>query len=153
MSTTITSYKDLQEEKARLKILAAEQKLQIKADWEIVKEEIRPSLTIASTIKAGLTRKASGVAANLGINLLADGLLKNILMAKSGGISRWLIPFLVKNYASHVVGEPESLLNRVTSIIKKKFGKKSEASSPEGTPVDNEPVKTVAPQEAGIDTV
>jgi hypothetical protein len=153
MSTTITSYKDLQEEKARLKALAAQQKLQIKTDWDVIKEDIRPSLTLATTIKAGLTRKASGVAANLGINLLADGLVKNVLMAKSGGISRWLIPFLLKNFASHVVGEPGSFLNKVTGIIKNKFGKKGEASTPDGTPVHNEPVNKVTPQEAGMDAV
>lgn len=146
MSTTITSYKELKQEKARLESLMQEQKLQIKQDWQAIKEDIRPSFTLAATLKKALTRRASGAITNLGINLVADGLIKKVLLAKSGGISRWVIPFLIKNYASHLVGEPEELVQKIRSV----FGHKAKAGE---TPVTPQPVEQVRPQEAGMDAV
>jgi hypothetical protein len=143
--TTITSYKELREEKTRLQALMLEQKVQIRQDWQIIKEDLKPTLNLASTVKKSLTRKASGAVANLGINLVADGLVRNILLAKSGGISRWVIPFLLKNYASHLVGEPEKLVNRIKGLFRKKQRGDEK--------VDQQPVDQVTPQEAGIDAV
>jgi hypothetical protein len=143
--TTITSYKELRQEKARLEAMMLEQKVQIKQEWQVIREDLRPSLNLAATVKKALTRRASGAVTNLGINLMADGLVRNVLLAKSGGISRWVIPFLVKNYASHLVGEPEKLMNKIKSLFRKKT--KGDEK------VDQQPVERVAPQEAGIEAV
>jgi hypothetical protein len=142
---TINSYKELQEEKARLEALMLEQKFQIRQDWQMIKEDLKPTLTMAATVKKALTRKASGAVSNLGINLVADGLVRNILLAKSGGISRWVIPFLVKNYASHLVGEPEKLMDKIKNLFRKKTKGDSTVST--------EPVDQVKPQDAGIEAV
>jgi len=99
------------------------QKQQIKEDWQGIKEDLRPSLLIVSSIRNLFTRKASTAAATLGINLLTDGFLKKILLAKTGWITRWVVPFLVKNYASHLAGKPEQLLEKVKSFFKKKEDK------------------------------
>jgi hypothetical protein len=143
--TTINSYKELRAEKTRLKILMLEQKSQIRRDWQIIREDLKPTFTLAVTMKKALTRKASGAVTNLGINLVADGLVRNVLLAKSGGLSRWVIPFLVKNYASHLVGEPEKLVEKCRQFFRKK--KQS------GEKMSTEPVEPAAPQDAGMEAV
>ncbi|HEY8896693.1 MAG TPA: hypothetical protein VIM79_17840 [Niastella sp.] len=132
MTKQITSYKELIEEKARLKALLAEQELQIKEDWHSIKEELRPAVLVGSTIRDFVTRKSTSAIAQVGINLLADGLVKKVLLGGTGWLTRTLIPFFIKNYASHLVDEPEKLLAKIKHFFSKN-GK--------------------APQEKGMDAV
>jgi len=142
---TISNYKELRQEKARLEARQQELKLQIREDWHSIKEDLKPSFLLASTMKKAFTRKASGAFTNLGINLVADGLFKKVLLARSGRISRWVIPFLVKNYASHLVDDPESILQKIKNF----FGGKNKNQ----TAATPQPVHSVTPQEAGIEAV
>ncbi len=119
MIKEINSYKELLEEKARLNALLTEQELQIKEDWRSLKEELKPAAMIGATIKRLFTRKAGSAAALIGVNLLADGLVKKVLLAKTGWLTRWFIPFLIKNYASHFVDKPENLINKIKKIFSK----------------------------------
>jgi hypothetical protein len=143
---TISNYKELRQEKARLEALLQQQKLQIREDWQSIKDDLRPSLLLASTMKKVFTRKASGAFVNLGINLVADGLFKKVLLAHSGRISRWVIPFLVKNYASHLVDDSEKIIQKIKNF----FSGRSDKSRTTVTP---QPVHSVTPQEAGMDAV
>lgn len=119
MTKPITSYKELLQEKARLKALMAQQKMQIKEDWQAIKEDLKPSIIIASTMRKLFTRKASGIFANMGINLLADGLIKKLLLARSGRLTKWVVPFFIKNYASHLVDEPDKLMHKIKHLFRK----------------------------------
>ena len=113
MIKQINSYKELLEEKARLNMLLIEQEQQIKEDWLSLKEELKPAVMIGATLKRLFTRKAGTTAALMGVNLLADGLVKKVLLSKTGWLTRWFIPFLIKNYASHLAGEPEKLIQKI----------------------------------------
>lgn len=126
MTKQITSYKELMEEKARLNALLAQQKLQIKEDWQAIKEDLKPSAIITSTLRNLFTRKASSAVASLGINLLADGLVKKVLLGGTGWFTRWIVPFFIKNYASHLVNEPEKLIHKIKHWFHKN-GKPQEA--------------------------
>lgn len=132
MINQITNYKELLQEKARLKLLLAEQELQIKEDWQLIKEDLKPVVLVGATIRKLFTRKAAMGATQLGVNLIADTFIKKVLLARTGWLTRFLVPFLIKNYASNLVGEPEKLLNK----IKKWFGKNGKM-----------------PQETGMDAV
>ena len=121
MINQITSYKELLQEKARLKALLVEQELQIKEDWQLIREDLKPVVLAGATIRKLFTRKAGISAAHLGINLLADGFIKKVLLARTGWITRLLVPFLIKNYGSHLVDEPGTIMHK----IKKLFGKNS----------------------------
>ena len=132
MTKQITSYKELLQEKARLKTLLAEQELLIKQDWQLIKEDLKPAVLVATTVRNFFTRKAGIGAAQLGVNMLADGLVKKVLLSKTGWLTRWLVPFLIKNYASHIVNEPEKLWGKVKAF----FGKNGKM-----------------PQETGMDAV
>ena len=119
MINQITNYKELLQEKARLKALLVEQESQIKEDWQSLREDLKPFALAGATIRKLLTRKAGLSAAHLGINLLADGFIKKVVLARTGWITRLFVPFLIKNYGSHLVDEPETILHK----IKKWFGK------------------------------
>ena len=63
MTKQITSYKELLEEKARLKTLLAEQELLIREDWQLIKEDLQPAVMAATTIRKffiNLHRQAAG---------------------------------------------------------------------------------------------
>ena len=117
MIKQINSYKELLEEKARLNALLIQQELQIKEDWQSLKEELKPAVMVGATLKKLFTRKAGTSAAQLGINLVADGLIRKVLLSKTGWLTRWLIPFLVKNYASHLVDKPEKLIHKIKKFF------------------------------------
>jgi hypothetical protein len=128
MTKQISSYKELLEEKARLKTVMAEQQVLIKQDWQLIKEDLKPAVLVVTTMRNLLTRKAGMGAAQLGVNIVADGLIKKVLLAQTGWFTRWLIPFLVKNYASHVVGEPEKFMHKVKAF----FGKREKMDQETG---------------------
>jgi hypothetical protein len=57
--------------------------------------------------------------------MLADGLVKKVLLRKAGWLIRLVIPLLIKNYASHVgEGGPEKWVSK----IKKFFSKNGKAA-------------------------
>jgi hypothetical protein len=125
MIKQISSYKELLEEKTRLKALLVEQELQIKDDWQSLKEELKPAMLVGATLRKLFTRGAGLTAAALGVNLLADGLVKKVLLRKAGWLIRLVIPLLIKNYASHVgEGGPEKWVSK----IKKFFSKNGKAT-------------------------
>ena len=119
MTNKINTYKEVLEEEERLKQLLKVQQLQIEADFQGLKEELRPLTNFGITAKKFLTRKGTEAAATFSIKLLIDGLVKNFILSKSGWFTRMIIPFLLKNYASHIAGKPETLINKLRHL----FGK------------------------------
>jgi hypothetical protein len=127
MTKKITSYQEMLEEEERLTQLLKFQQLQLQSDVRAIREELRPITNIASTAKKFFVRKSGQALTTVGIKLLVDGLVKNLILAKSGWITRTIIPFFLKNYASHLAQEPEKLVNK----IKHMFGKNGKAVRPE----------------------
>ncbi|WP_207512082.1 hypothetical protein [Longitalea luteola] len=128
MATEINSYKELLRERARLNALLAEQELLIKEDWRLIKEDLKPAALVATTARRLFTRRGGMTVAQLGINIFADGIVKKVLLGKSGWITRWLIPFFIKNYASHLVGRKGNLFVKVKHL----FGKNGKAAQEAG---------------------
>jgi hypothetical protein len=126
MTKEIKTYKDLLEEKARLKIILGDQKLQVKEDWQSIKEELQPVIHAADTVRNFFTRKATQSALQLGVNLFADGFIKRVLLARAGWVMKFLIPYFIKNYASHVTEEPEKLIHKIRKLFS---GKKKHADT------------------------
>ncbi|OQP46955.1 hypothetical protein A4H97_05390 [Niastella yeongjuensis] len=126
MINQITNYKELLQEKARLKGLLAEQELQIKEDWQVIKEDLKPYTNAAATIRNFFTRKATVSAMQLGVNIFADGFVKKVLLGNTGWLIRTVVPFFIKNYASHLTDEPEKIIHKIKNFFKKKPQKEKE---------------------------
>jgi len=126
MINQITNYKELLQEKARLHALLAEQELQIKNDWLEIKEDLRPYAHAATTIRNFLTRKATVSALQLGVNIFADGFVKKVLLGNMGWFTRTIVPFFIKNYASHLTDEPSKIMHKIKNLFKKKNRKKED---------------------------
>ena len=136
MINQITNYKELLQEKARLKALLTKQEVLIKEDWQVIKEDLRPYTNAAATIRNFFTRKATVSAMQLGVNIFADGFVKKVLLGKTGWIVRTIVPFFIKNYASHLTDEPEKIVHTIKNFFKKKKDKKEEAVVVQGTEMD-----------------
>jgi hypothetical protein len=119
MTKKITSYQEMLEEEERLKQLLKSQELQLQADFQGIKEELRPITNFAQTAKKFVTRKSGQALTTLSIKLLVDGFVKNFILAKSGWITRFAVPFFLKNYASHLAQEPGKLMDKIKHL----FGK------------------------------
>lgn len=119
MTKKITTYQEMLDEEARLETLFVSQKQQLQADVTGIKHELEPFTNFAATAKRFLTRKSGQAVATVGFKLLIDGLVKNVVLAKAGWITRIAVPFFLKNYASHIAEEPGKLMNK----IKHFFGK------------------------------
>ena len=107
------------EEEERLTQLLKFQQQQLQADVQGIKYELQPITNLAGTVKKFFVRKSGKAITTVGIKLLVDGLVKNLILAKAGWITRTIIPFVLKNYASHFAGEPEKLVNKLRHM----FGK------------------------------
>jgi hypothetical protein len=119
MSTNITSYKQLMAEKEHLTALLQVQTQKVQDDFRELKEELKPLTSVTSTLAMFFTRKSGSILSNLGINLVVNGLVKKVLLSKTGWITRFIVPLLLKNYASNLVKEPEKLISKIKNLFSK----------------------------------
>lgn len=119
MTKKITTYEEMLEEEERLKQLLSAQKLQVKQDIRSIEEELRPLINFTQTAKKFLVRKGGQAATTVGIKLLVDGFVKNLILSKAGWITRIAVPFFLKNYASHLANEPGKFMDKLKHL----FGK------------------------------
>jgi hypothetical protein len=121
MTKRINSYNDLLEEKERLESLLKIQKAVIREDIYQIGEEIEPVTSALSFAGRLLTRDNSNLLLNAGANKVIDIFIKKILLARTGWITKLVVPFLVKNYSSHFISENKgTLLKKLFSWIGKK---------------------------------
>ncbi len=127
MSKKIESYEDLLSEKARLEELLKAQKTLVYEDFGRVKEGLIPIGHTVSNVYSFVSQmttrsRSKSPLLNLGVDFGIEILVKRILLAKSGWLTRFVIPFIVKNYSSHLLADANdkrTLWKRVKSV----FGK------------------------------
>ena len=100
----IKNLKDLHSEKLRLKmeLIAAEEVLKEDLVW--VKEELKPAKIAERLFKKILGDNIGGLL-NTGVRFTIDAVLKNLILSKSGWITRLLVPLIAKNLSSNYISE------------------------------------------------
>lgn len=93
------------EERERLKNLLVLQKQHIVENWNGVKEELSPVQNVFGAIGKMAKGNKSNPVVNLGLKLAGDIFLKNFVLAKAGWVTKLAVPFVVKNYSSHVLAD------------------------------------------------
>lgn len=121
MNKKIQTYDDLQEEKKRLENLLALHKNEINGNWDEVKLSLAPLNNTFSFIGKITKRDKSNPLLNIGIGFAGDLLIKRFLLAKAGFVARLVLPFVVKNYSSHVLNQNnKGILGKIKNIFSKK---------------------------------
>lgn len=105
MNRTIKTYNDMCEERERLKNLLVLHKQRVIDDWQGVKEELTPVKHVFGAIGKMAKGDKSNPFVNIGLKLAGDLFLKHFVLAKAGWVTRMTVPFVVKNYSSHVLAD------------------------------------------------
>jgi len=114
MSNAIRTYQDLENERKRLEDVVAYHKEQIRINIEGIREDLRP-ITKAVTFVRNFTHPDnSNPLFKTAANLLVDGVIKNLVLARAGWLTKLLAQPVLKNL-SH------SLLARYGSGLLKKI--------------------------------
>jgi hypothetical protein len=121
MSQTIKTYADLCEERDRVKSLLIVQKQKIRDDWEELKEEFLPVKNAFGVVGKFTHADKSNPLINAGLKIASDLFLKNFVLAKAGWVTKLAVPFVVKNYSSHLLAEKGgNFLGKVFNFFTKK---------------------------------
>ncbi|MEO8582790.1 MAG: hypothetical protein ABI415_03275 [Flavitalea sp.] len=105
MSSTIKTYDDLVIERERLKAQLAFHKQQVTANWSSLKHEFEPVNQAFGALGRIAKGDKSNPLINMGLQLVGDMFIKNFVLAKAGWITRLAVPFVMKNYSSHLLAD------------------------------------------------
>ena len=105
MTNKITSYQDLLRHEEQLELLLKAQKELLVEDFRQLKEEMKPAKAALSFFSRVTTREKGNFFIGEGINKLVDLVVKKLILAKAGWLTRLTVPFLIKNYSSHVIAD------------------------------------------------
>ncbi len=121
MIKRISTYDELLEEKARLEALLREQKATIRNDINGIGEEFKPVTSAASFLGKMVTREGGNFFLNASANKLIDVIFKKLILSRSGWITKLIVPFLLKNYSSHVIQENKGTIwSKLFSLVTRK---------------------------------
>ncbi len=124
MSKPIKTYEDLLLEKERLKQLLKAQKELVHRDFAEIKQEFAPVRSAISFVGKFATKDKSSLLLNTVSDQVVDLLVKKVLLARSGWLTRLAIPFLVKNFSTHILAENKNAI--WAKIVSFFSGKKAE---------------------------
>jgi len=72
----------------------------------------------------------SNLLLNEGANKVIDLLLNKFILARSGWITKFLVPIFLKNYSSHLIGDNKvNIAEKVFSLFGRKNGRTTTTSS------------------------
>src|SRR5678816_865977 len=110
----IRTYKDLLLEEQRLQQVLKSQEIVIRQDLVSLKENLEPIKKVYDQVHKVFTRDNRVPVFNIGLELGIDMLLRRFILARAGWFAKTFVPYVVKNYASHIIGEEKR-----KAIIKK----------------------------------
>ncbi|MDQ3843216.1 MAG: hypothetical protein M3342_04275, partial [Bacteroidota bacterium] len=117
-----------EEEKQRLIALLRTQEEQIKVDIAGVREGLKPVRKALNVANKMTTRDNTAPLLNFGVEMGIDLLIRKVLLARAGWFLKIVVPFLMKNYSSHLLGQEKrtAFFKKVSNFLKKLRPKKEE---------------------------
>ena len=121
MNKRIKTYEDLIEEQQRLGSILKNQEVLIREDLVGVQKGLEPLSKAMKVISQMATRDHTGPLTNFGLEFGLDLILRRFILAKAGWFTKIAIPYLIKNYSSHIINEEqrEKLLQKIKNLFKK----------------------------------
>ena len=117
----IRTYNDLLQEEHRLTEQLKVQENIIRQDLAGFRENIEPLKKVFGTVQKVFTRDNRVPIFNVGLELGIDMLLRRFILARAGWLAKTIIPYLVKNYSSHIIGEEKRklLIKKIRDMFSK----------------------------------
>lgn len=117
MKRKITSYQDIEREEQLLEELLQAQKELVQVDIKQLKQELKPASMALQFFSKITTFDKRNLLLNGGAGIAIAFLLKKFVLARSGLITKVLVPFFIKNYSSHLIGDnKDGILQRLFSF-------------------------------------
>ena len=130
MKRKIRSYEDLEKEEQLLEELLHTQKQLVQLDVEILKQQLKPATMALKFFNKITTVDKSNILLNEGANKVIDLVFSKFILARSGWITRFLVPMFMKNYSSHFIGDNKAnIVEKVFSLFGRKNGRTTTTSS------------------------
>jgi len=129
MKRKIRSYEDLEREEQLLEELLQTQKQLLQLDVQVLKSNLKPARMALQFFNKITTVDKSNLLLNEGANKVIDLVLNKFILARSGWITKFLIPIFMKNYSSHLIGENKvNIVEKVFSLFGRKNGRTATTS-------------------------
>jgi len=129
MKRKIRSYEDLEREEQLLEELLQTQKQLLQLDVQVLKSNLKPARMALQFFNKITTVDKSNLLLNEGANKVIDLVLNKFILARSGWITKFLIPIFMKNYSSHLIGENKvNIVEKVFSLFGRKNGRAATTS-------------------------
>lgn len=112
---------DLEAEKLRLTALLRNHEEAIKGDVVNVREGLRPINNALNVMNKMATRDNRVPVMNFGLEMGIDLFVRRILLGRAGWFAKIVVPYLVKNYSSHFLGDEKKqlIVNKIRDFFKK----------------------------------
>jgi hypothetical protein len=126
MKRKIRSYEDLEREEQLLEELLHTQKKLIQLDILVLKDQLKPASVALKFFTKITTVDKSNLLVNEGANKVIDLVLNKFVLARSGWITKFLVPIFLKNYSSHLIADNKvNIVEKVFSLFGRKNGRKT----------------------------
>jgi hypothetical protein len=129
----ISTYKDLLEEEQRLQQILKRQEIVIRQDLLSMKENLEPVKKVYDQVHKIFTRDNRVPFFNIGLEVGIDVLLRRLLLARAGWFAKTFVPYIVKNYTSHILSEEKRkvIIKKIEELFNKIRPKRDkDASTP-----------------------
>ena len=101
----IKTYEDLENEKLRLVALLRNHEDTIRTDLVQVGEGLQPLRNALNVVNKMATRDNRVPVINFGLEMGIDLFVRRFLLDRAGWFAKIVVPYLIKNYSSHILGE------------------------------------------------
>jgi len=133
MKRKIMSYEDLEREEQLLEELLRTQKQLIQLDVQVLKNQLKPASVALQFFNKITTVDKSNLLLNEGANKVIDLVFNKFILARSGWITRFLVPMFMKNYSSHLIGDNKAnIVEKIFSLFGRKNGRITPTSKAAG---------------------
>lgn len=130
----IKTYDDLLHEEKRLQQMLKSQEVLIREDLVSMKENLEPIKKVYDQVHKVFTRDNRVPVFNIGLELGIDVVLRRFLLARAGWFAKTFVPYIVKNYTSHIISEEKRkiIIKKIEELFNKirpKKDKQAEATA------------------------
>ena len=118
MKRKINSYDDLEREEELLEELLQAQKQLVQLDILQLKAQLKPAHAALQIFSKITSADRSNPLLSQGANTAIDFILKKVILAKAGWITKLLVPLAVKNYSSHYIADhKQDIVQKIFSLF------------------------------------